>query len=243
MLRKRVRLCVLWFGAALLVLSLISGKQPHYLLPILPAVAIFLAAQVVVCPSPRDHLWPALLLGAIGLAFVAVALVAPLRDVVASGLATPADLVAAGLTVGLAWIAIAVATALAQPAVSALAALPSLALIALQLAVGPHLQAKFDVAHPARLIGELQRSGRPVAIVGEYHGEFQFAGRLAPLAAVAPGDLPAWTAANPQGFVVVSLQHLPAAPAPVFAQPLRGRTLTIWPAAVAGRHRDVVTAR
>lgn len=45
MLKTRfgLKLIVLWFGACLVIFSLISGKQPHYLVPLLPAVIIFIA--------------------------------------------------------------------------------------------------------------------------------------------------------------------------------------------------------
>lgn len=42
-----LRLCLAWFGAGVLVLSAISGKQVHYLLPLLPAFALAGARLVV----------------------------------------------------------------------------------------------------------------------------------------------------------------------------------------------------
>lgn len=38
-----VRFCLIWFVVAFVVFSLISGKQPHYLLPIVPAFALLIA--------------------------------------------------------------------------------------------------------------------------------------------------------------------------------------------------------
>src|SRR5690606_24436128 len=37
------RLCLIWFAAAFLAFSAISGKQPHYLIPEFPALALILA--------------------------------------------------------------------------------------------------------------------------------------------------------------------------------------------------------
>ncbi|MDA0654699.1 MAG: glycosyltransferase family 39 protein, partial [Proteobacteria bacterium] len=55
-----LRLCIAWAGGGLVMLSLVSGKQPHYLIPLLPAVALIVAATL---PEParrpgRDLLIP-----------------------------------------------------------------------------------------------------------------------------------------------------------------------------------------
>jgi 4-amino-4-deoxy-L-arabinose transferase-like glycosyltransferase len=39
-----MRLCAVWILVALVILSIISGKRPHYLLPVFPAIAIAAAA-------------------------------------------------------------------------------------------------------------------------------------------------------------------------------------------------------
>ena len=37
------RLCLIWFGSAFFVFSLVSGKQLHYLLPEFPALALLVS--------------------------------------------------------------------------------------------------------------------------------------------------------------------------------------------------------
>ena len=65
-----VRLLLLWAGSSIVIFSAISGKQPHYLLPIFPALALFAAyvlTQPTTAPSKggHGHRVPVLLLGTI----------------------------------------------------------------------------------------------------------------------------------------------------------------------------------
>lgn len=241
-----IRLCVIWFAAGIVIMSLVSGKQPHYILPLFPAFAIFLAIHVASRPPlQRDQRWPALVLGAIGAAVVALALVPPLCDAVRACSRVAAGQGTSALIAGTAWILIAGAAALLSVdrdrAVAALATATCLVLIVLHVAISPVIREQFDTAPAARAVSVLQREGSPVAFVGEYHGELQFAGRLAPLDTIEPQDLPAWVMRNPDGYVVTFLRTMPAASAPDFAQRLRGRTLAIWKAAILNRDPQILT--
>lgn len=58
-----MRLCMIWAGSAIVIFSLISGKQIHYLLPALPAFALFFARATdgERIEAPAAALLPALL--------------------------------------------------------------------------------------------------------------------------------------------------------------------------------------
>lgn len=234
------RLCIVWFAAGLVIMSLISGKQVHYILPLFPALAALLAAHVVARPPiRRDGWWPALILAALGLIAIAAVLVGPLHDAIASrGVPTDAW-TRPVLFAGLAWVAVAGIAALGNGAglraLATVALLSLLALVALQIAIGPNLRAQFDVAPAARVVGGLQRAGSPVAIVGEYHGELDFAGRLAPVEVLGNEDLPPWIERNPGGTIVTMFRKQPRGEVPIYAQRIRGRTLAVWPASAIRR--------
>ncbi|MBM3518947.1 MAG: phospholipid carrier-dependent glycosyltransferase, partial [Alphaproteobacteria bacterium] len=74
-----LRLCLVWGLGALVGLSLISGKQPHYLMPLLPALALILARRLgdPGAPEARRVWLPSSLFAAAGLA--ALALIVALR--------------------------------------------------------------------------------------------------------------------------------------------------------------------
>ena len=70
-----LRLCVAWAVPGVLLLSLISAKQPHYLVPLLPAFSFAVAATLPVPGSAagRDLLWPGFIMFLLGAMLVAIA--------------------------------------------------------------------------------------------------------------------------------------------------------------------------
>src|SRR5215218_4056075 len=78
-----LRFCLAWLVPGLVIFSLISGKQPHYLLPLMPAFALIASRLLTEAGVTirRWHLLPALsLLLLLGAALVAAPLVGPRRD-------------------------------------------------------------------------------------------------------------------------------------------------------------------
>lgn len=202
-----LRLCAAWGGATLVLFSLISGKQAHYLVPALPAVALVVARLLPGGARARAAgIVPALL----GLALVALWLgLGP--DDVRARLAPDLGLAAAGVVlVGLgvaAWW-------LRGPAVALLA--PALVLlINLAFAVGG-----LGPAHDARPIAAaIAPHDGAIAFAGDYEGEFSFAARLRhPVTMVRPPEAEAWLAAHPDGALLARLDgpHPAAAPDAVF---------------------------
>lgn len=229
---RGVRLALASALPALAAFSLVSGKQLHYLLPQVPAVALAVARGLDEAPRPR-RAW----LAALGLAGLGVAvLVAPqLRLPAAAALAGvhPAGALAFFALAG--WVAAARRAPSAQ--VPRLAVASALALATAYAVFVRPLAPAWDLRPLAASIRALQDAGTPVAHDGEYHGQYQFAGRLRrPLPELGDVALArAWIAAHPQGALVVAFRD-PAAPAAfhaVAAQPFRGR----YAALVTGEDR------
>ncbi len=168
---RGVRLSLIWAGSALILFSLISGKQEHYLLPMLPAVALVIARAIGAEPV-RAPL-AGLPIAVVGLALIAVALVvSPGSELVT--LARPGWAVAlvgvmlVGLAAASLWLR---GTAIA---VLGLGLFPVAGLIFVLAAPGTI----YDSTPIARLIAPHDAQG--IAILDQtYHGEFTFAGRLA----------------------------------------------------------------
>lgn len=144
-----VRLCLLWAGVSVLVSSLVVAKQPHYMLPVIPALAL-LAARAL------DS-----------------------RPVMAEWMAAG---VALTITAGLALVV-------------------------------PAMLPDYDVRPAAQELAAIQDAGRSVAMLEEYRGEFDFAGRLrAPIVSIHDYELDAWLAQHPDGVVLtrdVGAEQLP----------------------------------
>ncbi len=191
------RLVAIWAAAALVLFSVVGGKQVHYLLPELPAMALLFARATT--GQDRTGGSAALLVPAtLGLVLI----------VLATGLVASPDL--AVLTPGWA-VALTGLLCLGLAALGfRLPFLPGHLAMGLGLALTLHLLATLtlagrdqDTAPIARALAARQSEG--IAFYGmPYNAEFNFAGRL-----TAPVEVPTeaqalrdWATAHPGGLVV-----------------------------------------
>lgn len=239
-----IRLALAWLVPAFLVFSAISGKQPHYLLPEFPALALVLARLLVAAPATafrRRALLPP------GLFFVAVAALLVAAPALFSGRIVAVERLqpawAALIFLAVAVTAWRVRDGRLPAAVIALSLMSAAAVGAIHLAARPILAEAFDQAPLARQLGDWQRAGRPLAHFGKYHAQFNFLGRLTePVAVLELGDAAAWLTRHPDGRVI-SYSRQPTATGPLLAVRFRGKWVEVWDAAVAARdpsvlHRD-----
>jgi 4-amino-4-deoxy-L-arabinose transferase-like glycosyltransferase len=235
-----VRICLVWFGTAFVVFSLISGKQLHYLLPEFPALAL-LAARAIADGEedvgPRDAWLPG------GLAIVIGALLLAAPWLLISG-STGELLSEAQPAWGVLVIAAGVLALLhGNPDPGAqtgrLASISVFAVLALHLAAAPILASRYDLAPMARDLASLQESGKQIAYFGKYHGQFHFLGRMKlPIAEIGleEGDDAAFLAAHPDGVVVARYRNVPDAAVPLLTYPFRSYTYVVWPVAAMRAH-------
>lgn len=226
------RFALVALGGALLLFSLVSGKQPQYLLPVLPAFALLAAAAFVGArrrPVAGDLRLPAAPFLAAGAGLAALAAFPGLR--VALDLPPWTDRVTVVPGLLLAGGALA-APALARraPPAACLAGLSALALAVVQAGIVPAAAAVLDVRPVAARLAAWQAEGIPIAHPGKYHGQYQFYGRLRPLANIGHDDVPGWVEAHPDGLVLVYFDD--AVPehgvTPVFAAPFRGDVVAVY---------------
>ncbi len=226
-----VRFCLVQVGAALLVFSLVSGKQEQYLLPEVLVLAVLGGAFLTRAGEPprrRDTVVPALVLLAVGAALALSAgwLVPRLAPAWSLEPLRLAGLLVVLLAVGLlVWRPRRSAAALQGVALAGGAAFAALA-VGLAVAARP----AFDLEPVAARLRMLEAQGLPLANEGKYHGQFHFAGRLQrPIEAVGGEDAPEWLRAHPTGRMVVYYRTEPY-PGPgrvEYRQPYRGQTLAI----------------
>ncbi|MBU1396261.1 MAG: glycosyltransferase family 39 protein [Gammaproteobacteria bacterium] len=212
-LDRGMRFCLAWMLPVFIAFSFISGKQPHYLVPLFPAFALLMARVLADRSSSRVGL-PALLVMALGGALILAASgqVAALHDQVA---ALPP--VWPGVLLVLLALAVWVAGRRGVSPVLNLALL-GVAMVALvQLAATRSIGPLYDIKPMAQAIRQVQDEGLPVANAARYHAQYQFLGRLeAPLVELQGVELTRWLAAHPEAYVVIYLkdgQNLDAIPA------------------------------
>lgn len=197
-----VRLCLIWAITPFVLFSVISGKQVHYLLPELPAVALLVARALP--PGGARARWElaTVPVGALAVAAVAAGLgLLPSGD--ASALLRPAPvLVAWGLLLALfAWGA------------ARIGGYRGLALLGLGLVLALNLlfgatsaRQVYDGSAIATRLRCFQDRG--IAFVGTgYNAEFNFIGRLTqPLDELADlSAVPGWAEAHPEGLIVAEV--------------------------------------
>lgn len=229
-----------WLLPTFGVFCLVSGKQVYYLLPLLPAaamaVALVLARAVPEATAARRRwsAWPLALL-LIALALMLLALSIGLVDA-QRGPRWLADIAGIGGWFAPGFILLG-AVLLLWPhdrhEVERIATVALCAAVLAQVLFAQSLFRNFDLRPAAARIAQAQATGRPVANLGGYAGQFHFLGRLAqPIDDIHARDLPAWTQQHPHGMVV----RYPARPDPrapdraEWIQPFRSRQLEIWDA-------------
>ncbi len=198
---RGLRLCLIWSLSALILFSLTSGKQIHYLVPELPAVAL-IAARLA-RGVQRFNLLPAL----IPLALIAIA--AALAGIGIIPLGEMKPLLTPGRAVIFPILLIVATCAFAAYRRNAAAAMVlSLGmLLAFNLLIGTTRIADiYSTKQIAARIAGHESTG--LAYFGsKYHAEFNFAARLtAPMAELSsPELLSEWVADNPQGLIVARM--------------------------------------
>jgi len=222
---RDVRLAIAWVVPTLIVFSMIGGKQAHYLLPLLPGVALLLAVAI-----ERGALVVRAGLAAIVLVAFGVALsFLPHYAATRANLAFVAD-TSPYWGVGIALIGLAMllpAKHIREPLWPALATVAVVLLCKFAIIQGPGV--RYDVRRVAAQVHAAQERGQPIAHLGWHHGVYEFAGRLTqPLPMLTPETFPAWVAEHPDGLVISFYRRYRFRAEPIYAQPFRGVQVSIW---------------
>lgn len=240
-----VRLLLSWLVPAFVALCLISGKQVHYLVPLLPALALLAAHGLPAVIDPGGRLGQTGIVGVF--AFIGVVLtLGPHADpawieflqvhnressphlwaALIPWWCGPAVLATAAWMWWMPPVGLPVRT-------GGLAAAAVVLVLIIHLAVGPVMRHAYDTAPVATIIADWRRQGMMVAKVVPYAGEYEFAGRLGePLRVTSREDIPAFAAKHPHGRLLLTFSaRRPPPPGlgePLWTRPWRGVTLGAW---------------
>ncbi len=237
--KKGVKFVAAWLLLTLIGFSLVSGKQAKYLVPLLPAFAL-LAGHALAKATAAARWWEMLPPMAGFLAFPAslgylrsrpeamklpewVGEI-PLWPIVVLALAAPVLLYFSRKQTAL------------QLRVLTFAMLAAIAVIG--AGVIPAFVPYSDPGPAARHLAALQEAKVPLAHLGKYHAQYNFAGRLrAPIEILDPPELKDWVAAHPAGQVITIergryVGHVghgaKGDAAPDYQAPFRGAWVQVW---------------
>lgn len=192
------RFALAWMALPFLFFSLISGKQPAYLLPLLPAAALAVATLL---HETRARLALRALVPLLVLLASVLALTPWLLAKVWVALPTPSPWLALLALVPLLLAFLLWRRGTGWPLANVSLAL-SASVVATLLGVVLMLRPALDVVPAARVIADAQRAGIPVASLGSDHGMYGFTGRLRrPVERIPPEDALAWARRHPQGLL------------------------------------------
>ncbi|NII09928.1 glycosyltransferase family 39 protein [Oleiagrimonas sp. C23AA] len=210
------------FVPAFVAFSLISGKQPHYLLPLLPALALLAG---VATAEQRWRLSPAR-------AGAVLALLGVLTAVLVYRVRLPDTTMAPALWgVASALLGVALAWRRPRPLPTAWVAVAmALALLFTRVAAVQAGGERFDITPAAQQLAYAQAHHIPVMSAGDHDGMYDFAGKLQhPVPFVqGHGALDAWMRAHPDGWVISSDRHFRYSATPLYRQPYLLGELSIW---------------
>lgn len=232
-----LRFNVLWLLSALTLLSFVSGKQPHYLIPLFPAAAL-IGARRLSRAQPNASSRPvglAVLFLVVGVGLFAVRYVPHTVLDLPQPLAIPAWIWVLPVATGVLLFAGGECRVGQHVRVIALASVVLFATI--HIAFGRTVQALEDTSPVAHRIAELQANHVPVAHFGHYQGQYGFTGRLTePLPQLDDRQaLTEWCAQHPAGMVIYywrPTSPVACAESAVFVGNYRGRKVGIIPAGV-----------
>jgi len=218
----------------ILILSLISGKQPHYLLPIFPSIALA-GAVFTMSLSKNDFIngrWDMLpqtffllLLG------VAASLGPEIGNVLDRSIWTTninrwwaIPLIGLGITI------------LIYPpdaGFSRLFGMFSLNIIFVTCLFGvfnPILAYGYNLKPIGAYISNAQMQGYTIGYYGKYHGQFHFLGRLKqPFIEIGDSNIKDWLAKTPKAKIISVQKNIDyKIPRPELTHRFRGKFITIW---------------
>jgi 4-amino-4-deoxy-L-arabinose transferase-like glycosyltransferase len=200
-----IRFCLVWFVFVFVGFSLVSGKQLHYLLPIVPAFAL-VSAYLIVKQTGGESRWDNSLVGLMILFLGLLLLIAPYLS---STLRLPLWVeqispLPALILVFCAVLLIVFRLAHLGGKLFLLSTASIMLTLCLPLSIIRAAGPAYDLHEIGQYINTLFERGESVVHFGEYHGQYQFLGRLQqPLPVIDEYTLCPWLTEYPEGKLVI----------------------------------------
>lgn len=208
-----VRFCLAWILPSFIAFSLVGGKQAHYILPLLPVLALMLALGLQKIRAPGRL---AVLPLALAMAALAALFLAPNLWLAKAAWLAPyagADWLTGGALL-LVLSLLALVFVRGEAAAPRLAILSGAVVVVILLCLLRPLSPVFDMTPMGAHLKQLETRAVPVANAAGYNDQFHFYGRLQrPLLEITRAEIGSWLAKNPQGRVAVYLKKADEAPA------------------------------
>jgi len=229
-----IRFCIAWALPVFLAFSFISGKQVHYLLPIFPAFTLLLARGLDILETPPGKKAK---LG-VGIAIILIGVIVLVLPHWAARTAAADWLKHTPILAGMVLLLCGSTYIIWKPMITELqvwltATTSLIMVLILHLAVLHTAGLAYDVRPISAKLKMLEDAGVPIANLGKYHGQYQFAGRLQhSIEQIEAPQLAAWFNNHPDGRVILypkmDADTLQGHGKADFLQPYRGGSVGIY---------------
>lgn len=227
------RFLVIWIAPALVVLSLISGKQVHYLIPLLPAFSLLMAKNLAawenVGKTARWHYPVAAFYSALGIVLLSLSFMKLGRSMENIGISGARSLSFGLIAIGM------VLFFLKKQSTARLVnytALSSVVFFVIILFSGNTFFDNYDLHGISHVLKEKQDAGYNILHYGKYHGQYQFIGRLTqPLVSLETRESIAEYAANHDKVALITYEPQTKTINQkdiYFQQPFRSKKVVLW---------------
>lgn len=229
------RFCLAWLGLPLLIFSMISGKQIHYLIPFIPAGALLIGRNIARAEETSGKT-SIKILGYLFLLLGLVAFALPFINMGGDvGNIEQGDTLFASLGLLTAGLLLLLPFRSTSRAVKRIALCLTLVLLCALVEAKKNFMDDYDMKETAVFIKNKMDEGCPVAHIGKYHGQYQFLGRLEKPIVVLnnkPDEIQDFAASHPEALFI-SYQHegestLPNGSKICFSHEYRGQTVVLW---------------
>ena len=224
-----VRFCLAWLVPVFIAFSFISGKQVHYVLPLLPTFALIIARVISIneTVARRDLLPICIAFTALGVALLFLPYYAKSHGVsVANWVNLPLWLGFFAIIIGVTIFFF--STKIASNVVAWLSA-SSIALISIAMFVLIQTAGDaYDIRPISYKVKALQAANVPVAFLGKYAGTYDFVGRLKQAPDSVESDtVLAWFEAHPNGRVITFFKRNNTPSQAGFTQDYKGKVIAV----------------
>jgi 4-amino-4-deoxy-L-arabinose transferase-like glycosyltransferase len=232
------RFCIAWGMPVLIIFSLISGKQIHYLLPAFPAFALFAARRLTRLPLSQlsTRQW------GLGIMVIAMGVFGASIPFIYDNFAGPAELATVSPLWGGVVIIIGAGLICWRPrqmtnAVTGLSVTTVSIIAVLHLGVASAIAPAYNLSAVSVRLANIQSQGKKVAYVSKYHGEYQFLGRLTvPLTELhSEAEIHQWAGQHSDGIIVMCYDPAKSKAMErqaIYSQEYRSERLALIPASV-----------
>ena len=227
------RFLAVWIVPSFVILSLLSGKQVHYLIPLLPAFSLLMAKNIVsgdsIGKSTSWHYPVASFYCLLGIAVFVLTFLKSNNFIEDFGVMGARSLAFGLIAVGI--ILYFVKNKSSAGFVTTVA-VSSVAFFLLIVFSGQALFARYDIRAISQLLHEKQKDGFTILHSGKYHGQFHFIGRLTqPLVALGNNKEISEYAASHEKIALITYEPRNKSIKDediYFQQPFRNRIVVLW---------------